>query len=72
MSVNNMQELLAYSAAKKAERAAEWNAIRKNEAQGGYCRGLNHREYMRMKVNGKSVFRKGKDFSHRERWIYTN
>lgn len=69
MSVSNMKELLAYSAAKKAERAAEWNAER---LQDGYCRGLNHREYMRMRVNGKSVFRKGKDFSHQQRWNYTN
>ena len=69
MLVSNMKELLAYSEAKKAERAAEWNAIRKAD---GYCRGLNHREYMRYRVNSKSVFRKGKDFSHRERWSYTN
>jgi hypothetical protein len=69
MSVSNMRELLAYSAAKKAERAAEWNTER---LQDGYCRGLNHREYMRMRVSGKSVFRKGKDFSHQQRWAYTN
>ena len=69
MSVNNMKELLAYSAAKKAERAAEWNAER---LQDGYCRGLNHHEYMRMRVSGKTVFMKGKDFSHRQRWNYTN
>jgi len=69
MSVSNMRELLAYSAAKKAERAEEWNQER---LQHGYCRGLNHREYMRYRVSGKSVFRKGKDFSHRERWSYTN
>ena len=69
MSVSNMKELLAYSEAKKAERAAKWNAER---LEHGYCRGLNHREYMRIRVNGKSVFRKGKDFSHRERWSYTN
>jgi hypothetical protein len=69
MSVSNMRELLAYSAAKKTERAEKWNAERSVD---GYCRGLNHREYMRMRVNGKSVFRKGKDFSHRERWSYTN
>lgn len=69
MSVNNMRELLAYSAAKKAERAAEWNAER---LQDGYCRGLNHKEYMRMKSSGKTVFMKGKDFSHRQRWNYTN
>ena len=69
MSVNNMKELLAYSAAKKEERAAEWNAER---LQDGYCRGLNHNEYMRMKSSGKTVFMKGKDFSHRQRWNYTN
>ena len=69
MSVNNMKELLAYSAAKKAERAAEWNAER---LQDGYCRGLNRNEYMRMKSSGKTVFMKGKDFSHRQRWNYTN
>ncbi len=69
MSVSNMKELLAYSAAKKNERAEEWNAER---LAHGYCRGLNHGEYMRYRVNGKSVFRKGKNFSHRERWKYTN
>ena len=41
MSVNNMRELLAYSAAKKAERAAEWNAER---LQDGYCRGLTDKD----------------------------
>jgi hypothetical protein len=69
MSVNNMKELLAYSAAQKTKRAEEWNQER---LQHGYCRGLNHREYMRMRVSGKSVFRKGKDFSHQQRWTYTN
>lgn len=64
-----MRELLAYSEAQKAERAAKWNAERSID---GYCRGLNHREYMRYRVSGKKVFRKGKDFSHRERWKYTN
>ena len=69
MSVSNMKELLAYSAAKKTERAEEWNQER---LQHGYCRGLNHREYMRYRVGGKAVFRKGKDFSHQQRWKYTN
>ena len=69
MSVSNMRELLAYSAAKKTERAEEWNQER---LAHGYCRGLNHREYMRMRVNGKSVFRKGKDSSHQQRRHYTN
>ena len=48
MSVSNMKELLAYSAAQKTKRAEEWNQER---LQHGYCRGLNHREYMRMRVN---------------------
>jgi len=69
MSVSNMRELLAYSAAQKTARAEEWNQER---LAHGYCRGLNHREYMRYRVSGKSTFRKGKDFSHRERWKYTN
>ena len=69
MSGSNMRERLAYSAAQKTARAEEWNADR---LAHGYCRGLTYREYMRYRVSGKKVFRKGKNFSHRERWKYTN
>ena len=53
MSVSNMRELLAYSAAQKTKRAEEWNQER---LAHGYCRGLNHREYMRYRVSGKSRY----------------
>ena len=45
MSVSNMRELLAYSAAQKTKRAEEWKPRTVNNTD--IAEDLNHREYMR-------------------------
>ena len=64
MKVNNMKELLEYTAKKQKERALSHYEVAKAY---GSCSGMGNRRY---KVQQKSTFRKGKSYAYSGRWAY--
>jgi len=69
--MSDMKDALLKMEANRASKAkAAWE---KTLADGlGLCTGLSYREFSRIKVSQKSTFMKGKNFSHRQLWNYTN
>ena len=64
MKVNNMKELLEYTAKKQKERAHQQYEVAKVY---GSCSGMGNRRY---KVPQKSTYRKGKSYAYKGRWNY--